>query len=98
MAAGQAGAERRPQIVDELVNRLGESYRKIRNTIRFMLGNLGDFDPETNANYRFLDELFDEQYIQEERLGTMIKVFTTIAIFINGIMQGIVDDIIQHAF
>ncbi len=24
----------------------GEEYRKVRNTIRFLLGNLGDFDPE----------------------------------------------------
>lgn len=41
------------------------------------------FDPETSANYRFIDELFDEQYQQEERLGTMIRVFTIIAIFIG---------------
>ena len=27
----------------------GESYRKIRNTLRFLLGNLADFDPATDA-------------------------------------------------
>lgn len=26
-----------------------EEYRKVRNTIRFMLGNLADFDPETDS-------------------------------------------------
>ncbi len=31
---------------DELLNQVKESYRKIRNTYRFMLGNLFDFDPE----------------------------------------------------
>ncbi len=31
---------------DEILERLVESYRKIRNTYRFLLGNLSDFDPE----------------------------------------------------
>ncbi len=32
-----------------LLNPLLESYRKIRNTCRFLLGNLGDFDPARDA-------------------------------------------------
>jgi isoleucyl-tRNA synthetase len=32
-----------------LVEPMVESYRKIRNTIRFLLGNLDGFDPETHA-------------------------------------------------
>jgi isoleucyl-tRNA synthetase len=31
-----------------ILNQLGESYRKYRNTARFVLGNLYDFDPETH--------------------------------------------------
>ncbi|HPV30479.1 MAG TPA: isoleucine--tRNA ligase [Deltaproteobacteria bacterium] len=34
------------RISDEIVNRLVETYRRIRNTSRFMLGNLHDFDPD----------------------------------------------------
>ncbi len=34
------------KISDEILQRLTEAYRKIRNTIRFLLGNLYDFDPE----------------------------------------------------
>lgn len=30
----------------EILDRISEAYRRIRNTIRFMLGSLGDFDPE----------------------------------------------------
>ncbi len=30
---------------DEMFQRITETYRRFRNTIRFMLGNLGDFDP-----------------------------------------------------
>lgn len=34
------------RISEEIINRLSESYRKIRNTCRFLLGNLYDFNPE----------------------------------------------------
>ena len=33
----------------EFFNVAGESYRKIRNTLRFLLGNLADFDPATDS-------------------------------------------------
>ncbi len=33
------------RISDEILNRVAEAYRRIRNTCRFMLGNLSDFDP-----------------------------------------------------
>lgn len=33
------------KVSDEIFNRLAEAYRKIRNTLRFLLGNIGDFDP-----------------------------------------------------
>ncbi len=32
-----------------IMTQMTEAYRKIRNTLRFMLGNLYDFDPERNA-------------------------------------------------
>ncbi len=33
------------RISEEILKRLSEAYRRIRNTFRFMLGNLYDFDP-----------------------------------------------------
>lgn len=33
----------------EILTRLADSYRKVRNTIRYLLGNLHDFDPMTDA-------------------------------------------------
>jgi isoleucyl-tRNA synthetase len=30
---------------DEILERCADAYRKVRNTFRFLLGNLGDFDP-----------------------------------------------------
>ena len=37
------------RISDEIVKQLAESYRRIRNTIRFILGNLADFDPQSDS-------------------------------------------------
>ncbi|HLR30380.1 MAG TPA: isoleucine--tRNA ligase [Paenalcaligenes sp.] len=36
-------------ISDEILKRVVESYRRIRNTLKFLLGNLADFDPQKNA-------------------------------------------------
>lgn len=33
----------------DILKQLSEAYRKIRNTARFILGNIGDFDPQTGA-------------------------------------------------
>ncbi len=37
------------RISKEILSRLSESYRKIRNTVRFILSNLYDFDPQINT-------------------------------------------------
>ncbi|MGH7831466.1 MAG: class I tRNA ligase family protein, partial [Candidatus Binatia bacterium] len=37
------------RISDEILNRLVEAYRRVRNTARFLLGNLYDFHPEKDS-------------------------------------------------
>lgn len=37
------------RVSDPILKQVAETYRKIRNTFRFLLGNLHDFNPETNA-------------------------------------------------
>ena len=37
------------RISNEILKRLTEAYRKIRNTFRFLLGNLSDFDPKSDT-------------------------------------------------
>jgi isoleucyl-tRNA synthetase len=37
------------RISDEILKQLAEAYRRIRNTIRFLLSNLNDFDPIRDA-------------------------------------------------
>ena len=36
------------RIGEEILARIVEAYRKIRNTLRILAGNLSDFDPETD--------------------------------------------------
>ncbi|MDI6641614.1 MAG: class I tRNA ligase family protein, partial [Elusimicrobiota bacterium] len=45
------------RISDEIISRLVETYRKIRNTIRFILGNLYDFNPNPPYSYDNLLEI-----------------------------------------
>ncbi|MGH9584834.1 MAG: class I tRNA ligase family protein, partial [Bryobacteraceae bacterium] len=37
------------RISDTILKRLAEAYRKMRNTFKYMLGNLGDFDPAADG-------------------------------------------------
>ena len=47
---------------DELMQRIAESYRKLRNTFRYILGNLHEFDPRHDAvSFADMHEL--DQYI-----------------------------------
>ncbi|UCG70868.1 MAG: class I tRNA ligase family protein, partial [Thermoplasmata archaeon] len=42
----------------EILQRLTEAYRRIRNTCRYLLGNLNDFDPESDPiPYQQMEEL-----------------------------------------
>jgi isoleucyl-tRNA synthetase len=36
-------------VSDEILNRMSDSYRRMRNTVRFLLGNLDGFDPARDA-------------------------------------------------
>jgi len=36
-------------VSDEILKRMADSYRRIRNTLRFLLGNMHGFDPATHA-------------------------------------------------
>ncbi|PZN11635.1 MAG: isoleucine--tRNA ligase, partial [Bacillota bacterium] len=46
------------RISEDILRQMAEVYKKIRNTLRFLLGNLGDFDPARHAvAYAKLPEL-----------------------------------------
>lgn len=53
------------RISDEILGQVAESYRKIRNTIRFMLSNISDFEPAKHAvAYDDLEPI--DQFIMNE--------------------------------
>jgi isoleucyl-tRNA synthetase len=37
---------------DELIGRLQDAYRKIRNTLRYLISNINDFVPKTDGGLR----------------------------------------------
>jgi len=46
------------RVSHDIIRQTTEGYRKVRNTFRFMLGNLTDFDPKKNkVDYEELNEL-----------------------------------------
>ena len=46
------------RLSDEILNRLADAYRRIRNTWRFLLGSLADFDPDRDrVSYTEMHEL-----------------------------------------
>ena len=42
---------------DDILKGISDVYRKIRNTARFMIGNLNDYDPENPVEYKDLMEI-----------------------------------------
>lgn len=59
------------RVSDAILKQVAEVYRKIRNTFRFLLGNLADFNPEVNkVSYENLREV--DQYILV-KLNKLVK-------------------------
>jgi isoleucyl-tRNA synthetase len=60
---------------DEMIKRVAEAYRKVRNTCRYLLSNLYDFDPATDAVAEAdLDEL--DRYALARHRQVVARVLT----------------------
>jgi isoleucyl-tRNA synthetase len=58
---------------ERLMLTVAENYRKIRNTFRYILGNLGDFDPQTDAvPFDSMDPL--DQYMLRRTAGLTLAL------------------------
>jgi isoleucyl-tRNA synthetase len=59
------------RVSDAILKQVAEVYRKIRNTYRFLLGNLSDFDPKADAiGY---DQLREVDQFMLVRLNELVK-------------------------
>lgn len=62
------------RISDDILKQISEAYRKIRNTIRFMLANLGDFNPSTDRiPYAELEEVDKYMLHRFKKLVTDVR-------------------------
>jgi len=59
---------------DEIIGRTQDAYRKIRNTLRYLLGNTNDFDP--NVNSVAYDEMFEIDKWAMQQLQKLIADVT----------------------
>ncbi len=60
---------------ENLMQRVSDNYRKLRNTLRFLLGNLHDFDPATNkVEFAQMEPL--DQYILARLAELTTKIRT----------------------
>ncbi|MBN1788294.1 MAG: isoleucine--tRNA ligase [Sedimentisphaerales bacterium] len=59
---------------DALIGRLQDAYRKMRNTVRYLLGNISDFDPAKNSVP--YDKMFEIDRWAVQRLQKLISEVT----------------------
>ena len=57
----------------ELLKQVSESYRKIRNTVRFMLANTSDFDPKDSLEFNELCNVDKYMFIKLQRFIKDVK-------------------------
>jgi isoleucyl-tRNA synthetase len=61
------------RVSEEILKRLSEAYRKIRNTARFILSNLYDFNPDTDrVDYEYLRMI--DKWVLCHMQGVLIEV------------------------
>ena len=71
------------RIGDEILKGVTDSYRKLRNTARFLLGNLGTYSDQEDVSYNQLPDL--EKYILhrvcevDKKIRSFYKVFFSIS-------------------
>ncbi|MCM8766829.1 MAG: isoleucine--tRNA ligase [Candidatus Omnitrophica bacterium] len=61
------------RISDEIIKNIVKSYRVIRNTIRFLLGNIYDYKKEDEIPY---EKLFEVDKLAVEKLKVLVKKVT----------------------
>ena len=57
----------------DILKQVSESYRKIRNTLRFLLSNTSDFNPSDSLSYNDLEDVDKYMYIKLQKFISEIK-------------------------
>ncbi|HKL23039.1 MAG TPA: class I tRNA ligase family protein, partial [Tichowtungia sp.] len=68
------------RLSDNILKQLSDAYRRIRNTCRFLLGNLSDFDPVADAvDYASMTDL--DRYILHQLNGLIEKILKAYEVY-----------------
>ena len=79
------------RVSDNILKQVSEVYRKIRNTFRFLLGNLSGFNAEHDAvSYENLREVDQYMLIKLNHLVDQVKNHMTIMNLLISIMVSII--------
>jgi len=70
-----------PQVVAKVAIKVRTD--DLANTIAFIRSAWNNFSPDYPFSYSFLDENFDKMYKSEDKLNTLLLIFTCMAIFIG---------------
>ncbi|MCG6920055.1 MAG: isoleucine--tRNA ligase [Acidobacteria bacterium] len=64
---------------DEMIKRVAEAYRKVRNTLRYLLSNLNDFDPDRDSVAEEKLEELDRYALNRHRqvTGRVLEAYET---------------------
>ncbi|MBW8015497.1 MAG: isoleucine--tRNA ligase [Planctomycetes bacterium] len=90
---------------DELIGRMQDAYRKIRNTLRYLMGNIDDYTPENAVAYADMEPIDQWAMQQLQKLiaavtegyekFTFHRVFTLIYNFCTVEMSSIYMDVLK---
>jgi len=93
------------RVSEEIISQVVEAYRKIRNTFRFLISNIYDFDPSDAVEYQDLDFIDKWMYNELNLLAEDVivsydsydfnGVFKKIYLFMNETLSAIYLDILK---
>ncbi|PIE59398.1 MAG: isoleucine--tRNA ligase [Desulfobulbus propionicus] len=94
------------KVSDEILRQVSDAYRKIRNTIRFLLGNLSDFDPNNDrVAFASLEEIdrwalakfaeVTEKVVRAYERYEFHSIYHTLFIFCGTVISSIYMDVLK---
>lgn len=70
-----------PQVVSKIAVKVKTA--DLQNTLSFIKSAWNKFSPDYPLDYNFLDENFDKMYKSEDKLSSLLWIFTAMAIFVG---------------
>lgn len=88
------------RISDEILNQVAKQYKKIRNTIRFLLANLVDYDGEEPKGNNFTNSVVSNLSISNKEIEEAFNKFNlkkVVTIILNQINSGAISYFLEYS-